>query len=396
MLGAHTVSKDLSRRLGVPLPEARRTLIAALEQHGFTITRAQGGVVEGHRDARSLMHAKTPLRASALMIDVDGSAQLQMHLAASTGMVGPADALQHIYRPMFNEVAAQLDAAFPNATPLADESTEPVVRNGGTDDMSVRFDSGGESARLTASEVQMCISVAAMAVVAPGTFNSSQTDCLEQLLVDVRRAIDTTEPPEAVLAVDTPARQLIDLLYRQILIRQQLPVRELQRCRDCREEKIINPDYGKLLRHNKRLQSWLGLFGVTVGSSSGVNVFVAAGKLLDFRQMDPDFVCGRCQGMKADVLLVTMCPRCGTITKEPILRRCADDGCDFNYESLATSTLAWSPRIDGMAVAAPQVSPMADGAPPAPRIAVSAPPAPPGPPAPPPLRPPPPPLPPPV
>src|SRR5579884_965291 len=82
VLGVHTVSQDFSRRLPMPAAGARLTLITAFEQQGFSVTRAQGGVVEAHRDVRSLVHAKTPLRASALVVDDDGASQLHVHLAA--------------------------------------------------------------------------------------------------------------------------------------------------------------------------------------------------------------------------------------------------------------------------------------------------------------------------
>jgi hypothetical protein len=65
---------------------------------------------------------------------------------------------------------------------------------------------------------------------------------------------------------------------------------------------------------------------------------VLVGKLLQLKQLDPNFVCPRCQGMDSDCGIVTFCPSCHARRDDTVLHACST--CHYDFRSgLARETL---------------------------------------------------------
>ena len=377
-----SVSVDYERRVHAPVETTRRTLLSALERGGFTLSHSTGGDIEARRGShfRSLAGAH-PLRAEITVVGHGNSSRVLVHLADAAATTTSAAT----YWPSFLEVQGELDGWLLALDPAVqtDALPPPQARVAAPTDVWLQIVSPAGEVFLTPDEVQMIFAVAGMVMATPGGLPPGPVAQLEEVVLDIRRALDRSQPPCARLEVDEATRPAIDFLHQQMTLRQMLPVRHLTRCRECRFERVTNPDYDRIIKRNRRLKDVLGLVGVSV-TSGGANVFVVAGKLLNLKQLDPEYVCQRCQGMKADVTLVTICPQCGAICKEPALRRCSTKECGFDYRTLLRGRESpWeTPRpVVQQPLAPPPPGQQATTAPPPPPPAQQAIPAPPPPPA---------------
>jgi hypothetical protein len=111
---------------------------------------------------------------------------------------------------------------------------------------------------------------------------------------------------ESEVSLDDVSARMMRLLDRQVWIRDQMPVRQVYRCRDCRLEKVIDP-------------------------APACSVFRPGGRLFSIKDLDPDYVCARCHGTEADESLATICPACGAISKDPVLSACKSPGCLMDF-----------------------------------------------------------------
>jgi len=201
-------------------------------------------------------------------------------------------------------------------------------------------------ARLSPDDAQTHLAVATMIAGSPGALPDRLAGELGEVALALARAVEAPTPPETLVEVPPEHKPVYAFVHQQVLIRARLPLREVHRCRDCRFEKVVNPDYAALIKRNRRWQKMTGLAGLTV-TPQGVNMLLVAGRLLNLRQVDPDYVCLRCQGMNADVTLATICPGCGEVRKEPVLRRCSKQDCGFDFFTLLEDGLPsfWGERI---------------------------------------------------
>ena len=131
------------------------------------------------------------------------------------------------------------------------------------------------------------------------------------------------------ISLDDASARLMRLLDRQVRIRDQMPVRQVYRCRDCGLEKVIDPECVRLLRRNRLIMSASPL-GESA-SAQGCSVFRPGGRLVSAKDLDPDYVCSRCHGTEADESLATICPDCGALSKDPVLSACRSTDCLMDF-----------------------------------------------------------------
>jgi hypothetical protein len=109
------------------------------------------------------------------------------------------------------------------------------------------------------------------------------------------------DPRTWVCEVDLtgPEAELYNLCAREAQARAGLELRTLRTCVSCRQQRIINPEYEKMVQQRKQMDNLTALQR---------NVLSALARM----RRDPSFICGRCQGMQASDRTVVLCPRCGT------------------------------------------------------------------------------------
>jgi hypothetical protein len=174
-----------------------------------------------------------------------------------------------------------------------------------------------------------------------------------QGLADCVRALWWTieaESHESEILLDEVSSRMIRFLDRQVRIRDQMPVRQVYQCRDCRLEKVIDPECVRLLRRNRLVMS-----ASTLGPSAsapGCSAFRLGGRLLRIKDLDPDYVCSRCHATEADESLATICPECGALSKDPVLSACRSTGCSMDFRRFlahSRSALVASPLRNAFA-----------------------------------------------
>jgi predicted RNA-binding Zn-ribbon protein involved in translation (DUF1610 family) len=143
-----------------------------------------------------------------------------------------------------------------------------------------------------------------------------------------------------VIEIAETDKPVITFLNDQARIRDILPLRTLQTCTTCRQQKVLNPDYQRLLERNRKIKGISGFLGASV-SKSGVSPFILVGRILPLVKMDPDFVCQRCQGLDADERLVVFCPNCGERRDEAALRTC--QRCQHDFRKALEPETLWQP-----------------------------------------------------
>ena len=140
------------------------------------------------------------------------------------------------------------------------------------------------------------------------------------------------------IELDEKAVPVVEFLVQQAKIREAVPLRTLQVCVTCRLAKVVNPDYARLRSRTNKLRTLQSGLGAVI-SLQGISPFVLIGKLTQLNQLDPEFVCPRCQGLHADNSIITFCPHCGEQRDEAALRNCRK--CDYDFRTLAKTTSLW-------------------------------------------------------
>ena len=143
-----------------------------------------------------------------------------------------------------------------------------------------------------------------------------------------------------VITIAETDKPVITFLNEQARIRDALPLRSLQTCTTCRHQKVVNPDYQRLVERNRKIKGLSGFLGASI-SSSGVSPFILVGRILPLVKMDPDYVCPRCQGLDADERLVVFCPNCGERRDEAALRKC--QRCEHDFRQALEPETLWQP-----------------------------------------------------
>ena len=142
-----------------------------------------------------------------------------------------------------------------------------------------------------------------------------------------------------VLRLDTTERRVLNFLFSQARIRRDLPIRELRICRDCGNQRLVNPDYQKRVARSKGIQSAVGATG-SVLMYGPMSPFFIAARFIN-SHTTPDETCPRCQGNRLDSSLATICPKCQTITASPVLRLCIREECEYDFRRRDIQTAQW-------------------------------------------------------
>jgi hypothetical protein len=205
---------------------------------------------------------------------------------------------------------------------------------------------------LSQAEARSWLAVAAPITATPGSLPDNLRDQLDSFVARMDEALHE-EGHVAQLDLREHEVPVAEFLHLQVALREGLPPRVLQRCTDCRAERIVNPDYAKLQKRGRLLKSAGGL-GVAFTKGS-LSPFMMLGSIVNLGIFDTDYVCGKCQGLERTESLVTFCPHCGDLRKEPTLRAC--EKCNHDLRKRVTVGSLW---VGGPAeVAVPPPSPPA-------------------------------------
>lgn len=227
---------------------------------------------------------------------------------------------------------------------------------------------------LDAIRVQGMLTVALLISRIPGSMPPALAADVERVVGEIEHVLDSSAPDVVpVIEISTADKAVITFLNEQARIRDLLPLRTLQRCSTCRHEKVVNPDYQRLVERNRKIKGLSGLVGASI-SRAGVSPFFLVGRIMPLVKMDPEYVCPRCQGLDAEERLVVFCPNCGERRDEAALRTCQRCKHDFR-KALEPETL-WHPVGTAAERFAPPPPPVIPPVPPAPAPAVPAAPTP--------------------
>ena len=192
-------------------------------------------------------------------------------------------------------------------------------------------------ASLDVAALQMITTVGTQIAGTPNALPVPLTAQVSELVTLLEQRLDNAAGWVRI-EVSNDLSMVVDFLRQQARIRQALPLRTLQRCRTCNLEKVVNPDYKRLMERNRKIKVFSGSFGGII-TGHGISPYVLIGKLLQAKQLDPDYVCPRCQGMHPDSRIVTFCPNCHVRRDEAVLRRCGD--CDHDLRADLPAETLW-------------------------------------------------------
>ena len=119
-----------------------------------------------------------------------------------------------------------------------------------------------------------------------------------------------------------------NLIDAQVRLRESLAQRAVMVCRECKFERVVNAEFARLTKRNRRLRNAIGT--ATAAVSPAATLLTVGGRLLGGVAFEPDFVCPRCQGLRPEERRGVLCPGCGQLRKEVILTTCPKAGCGFD------------------------------------------------------------------
>jgi hypothetical protein len=364
-------------------------LTRSLRHAGFEICSEHTTVVEARRGsqlASAVSKDKLPLWVTVSLTPTDPGCTVAIRVEDRWRTpMGRAYGVQAPYQLAFAEVLAMLDHALAQLDPQV-VSDGPVIIGQGADEprgsveglleranssltgaasslvnaadrklqggrdqtreawqavRAVRLVLGDRTETLSDGETEAVLGVAALISAQPGPLPAKLAGRVERLAAAIEAAMSTglAMPTVPLTAADRPA---VGFLRQQAALREWLPVRRLLVCRDCRFEKVINDDYQRLSERNRKLSAIVGGVGATIRPGS-VSPFVVVGQLFRLKNLAPDFVCPRCQGMEADPYAITFCPSCGARHKDAALRSCS---CGFDFRAEGAKRLAARPPVE--------------------------------------------------
>jgi len=342
---------DFERSLTVSTATIRAEIPHALEDLGFTVTNSQFSMVEavrGNRWAGPIQQDKLPLAVTVWFAEQGVGCSLTGRLEDRWVIPGGPHWARRQYEHLFATTLQSIDARLENVDPTLRPGYPPprvrLVGEGGIGDgdalagiKEVRFQ--GPRGSVTMSAVQ------ASAHLAVGQLMVSHQQVQEipnlgneiaHFMVKVEQSLERQHRPAVDIAVTEEECPIFELLYEQASVRATLPVRTLHVCEACRFETLENPDYQRILEQNARLEGWRRFIDI---AEDGVSAFELASVVLRSKTVQPTFVCGRCQGMVATSLVVTLCPSCGARQQSAELRTC--DSCDHDFREVLEKGDPW-------------------------------------------------------
>lgn len=378
------------RSLPVAAAVVRREVIGTLRMAGFRIDIEQLGYVAAsrgsHLGSASGQPDKLPVEATAHLADGRAGCTVWIQLAnRGPAGLGRMIGIEAAYRAGFVLVMAQLDNALARVSPDASASfgepmysnaeapvrvSPPLARGRSTliGQVNKMLDAptsghasrawksvGGASvvspagvATLDVSALQTMATLGTQLVENPGSVPQEQLARVAELVGLLDAHLSASSGSVAV-RIDVTQKHVavVEFLRQQARIRDRVELRMRQRCRTCYTERIINPDYKELVRKNQKAKTFSSSFGAIIGRG-GISPIVLVGKLMQLKQLDPDYVCPRCQGMHAETIMITFCPSCHDRHDESVLRTCQK--CSYDFQANLPEETLWQ-QIDLGAVA---------------------------------------------
>lgn len=383
------ITSAFERSVAAPTGAVNGALTQALRGCGFEISNQSLTSIEARRGSKAAMAVfggfalkKIPIVATVETQPARGGCQVAVRLADEWSVVyGQAGAAKKRYREMFADVQQTLDAALWQLTPSVNgeaaqewsrkrtgvfmtrlaERMEKVgdhaVREGAAvisgdwrnakqpwDDVEqVRFESSQGAALLSIIDVQAMLNAGTLIATRPASLPPPLLTELEQLQAHLEHALSGRSGTAIVPLADSETQPL-QFLHQQAALRTRFPVRTLQECADCHARKVVNPDYQKILRRNQILKNVGGSFGAGIVKGS-ISPFVLFSRVMNFAKLDPDFVCRNCQGMVAIESIVALCPQCGAVQSQGVLKACTR--CAADFRSSHVGERLWHSRFNG-------------------------------------------------
>lgn len=379
----NTLWSVAERSVTAPVGRTRSELIRLLGQLKFSISTDQLTLVEAVRGSKiaggTKDEAKVPVMVRLRLTGTDGSAgagTTTVVIEQQDTWLFPTRRPFDVYGQIFTENLADLDDALRRVDPRAAEFPAPRVSpqlyqvttsagSGAISQAADRFLNAQSAATprgwrasgdvvlmtpramavLPAEAVYGMVTVGALVASRPGPMPAplvaqveKLTSAMEQLLQQAGQVPPNVIPPTVWLELENAAIPVVEFLAQQSRIREEVALRSLQVCVTCRLAKVINPDYTRLRNRRNRVNVLTGSVGAFIGPA-GISPFVLIGRLAQLNQLDPEFVCPRCQGLHAESTLITFCPRCGQQCDDSALRACGK--CSFDYRSLARTRDLW-------------------------------------------------------
>jgi len=403
-IGPNTVWAAAERSVTAPLGRIRSELVRLLGQLSFTVRTDQLTLVEGVRGSKfaggSRVEGKIPVAVRIRLEGVGEEATVSVQLADT--WKSPSRRPIEVYQTLYREVLADIDGVltridparvFPDArysvhadvspsSPNAGRLTQAANRfleadtgrtpRGWRETGDIVFHSPRAIAVLPIETVYGMVTVGALVAGRPGPMPPQLVDQVEKFTGRLEQFLQQTpqaagrsggQAATAWLEIEESASAVVEFLVQQSRVREEVPLRTLQVCVTCRLAKVVNPDYTKLKNRRNRVNVLSGSIGAFI-SPAGVSPFVLIGRLAQLNQLDPEFVCPRCQGLHAESSLITFCARCGEQCDDSALRTCGK--CRFDYRSLASTRDLWqdppppAPAVWGPPLPGTQVMPAAD------------------------------------
>ncbi len=381
-----TVGFECERVVGAPSAEVRRAISETLRGLGFKITADQISRIQATRGnligLSLLLKDRMPVLAAFDIASSSTGTAVRIRLSDNVkSLAGKTWGVNRQYREIFEELQGRLDLALARLDPVAARSfvapsfasravdmaaveqlnaltgqvgagaietaarvldkpidTTPAAWKGVD---SVTYRSRAGLAINSLAETQAHLGIAVMIASHPGSLPAELTRDIETLAGGVERLLNGA--PGRAIEVDVPDAQIaaVEILRRQAQIRAALPLRTLHVCRDCRNEKITNPEYRRIASRNEKLGDIMAGVGATI-STGGISPTFVLGQVFKLKRLEPEFVCSRCQGLDADERVVTFCPECGDLARDVVLALCPK--CSFDYLSKIPPQPFWTPE----------------------------------------------------
>jgi hypothetical protein len=371
---------ELVRTVAAPVATVRAALTKALREQHFDLTAERLTSLEAKRGSQLAGGALQPKKLPVgIKIELAGDTETT---TASVSLFdrwrapgGKAWGQNRSYAELFTAVAESVDTALRSVdpdvllTPPTFNSTAATigllersnVAGGNAGQKAVqRVDQwlGGTSpakpagpqvviaapdaeAILDAERVQGMLTVALMISRVTGSMPPALAADVERVVGEIEHILDSASAGMVpVITIAETDKPVVTFLNEQARIRETLPLRSLQTCTTCRHQKVVNPDYQRLVERNRKIRGLSGFLGASI-SSSGVSPFILVGRMLPLVKMDPDYVCPRCQGLDADERLVVFCPNCGERRDEAALRKCGR--CEHDFRQALEPETLWQP-----------------------------------------------------
>ncbi len=371
---------ELVRTVAAPVATVRTALAKTLREQRFEMTAERLTSLEGKRGSQlaagALQLKKSPV---GIKIDLAGEAEattVAVHLFDRwRAPGGKAWGSNRTYADIFTEIAQALDACLlsvdPNVALSAPEFNSTAANIALLERTNVSTGNAGHKAAqrvdqwlggsaaakatgpqvviaapdaeaiLDALRVQGMLTVALLISRIPGSMPPALAADVERVVGEIEHFLESSAPDMVpVIEISTADKPVITFLNEQARIRDALPLRTLQKCSTCRHEKVVNPDYQRLVERNRKIKGLTGLVGASV-SRAGVSPFILVGRILPLVKMDPEYVCPRCQGLDAEERLVVFCPNCGERRDEAALRTC--QRCQHDFRKALEPETLWHP-----------------------------------------------------